>query len=134
MCIMTGCMQQAVMRQNCHAEPTIQVVCMWIEALSHLQAGMEPMLLVAVEAITPKVQPSRHHLDMPLAQRVVDNCLILLHHDAASGVDNVSTGGALRVNEVYGRKDEFLLELAAAPNVLLALGGLHGHKEKRQNI
>ena len=61
------------------AEHTIQVVDMRVEAAGLGECWVEAELPVPDVPRPPKCQPGGHHLDMALAQRVVDHILILLH-------------------------------------------------------
>lgn len=43
----------------------------------------------------------RTHLDIPFAQCIVDNVLVLLHHDAAGGICDVASSLRVRIDKVY---------------------------------
>jgi hypothetical protein len=66
----------------------------------------------------------RAHLDVALAQRVVDHVFVLLCQQRARGVHHVAAAGAVGVDEVDGRQQQLLLQVRAAPDVVRCLARL----------
>lgn len=52
---------------------------MGVEAAGLLQGGVEAELAVLGETRAAEFQATGHHLDVAIAQRVVDHVLVLLH-------------------------------------------------------
>ncbi len=63
---------------------------MRIETARLDQRGVETEVAVLGESRPPKLQPARHHLDMALAQRIVDHILVLLHLQDQDLITNVA--------------------------------------------
>jgi hypothetical protein len=101
-----------------------------VETARVLQRRVEAALAVADEAGPSKLKAGWNHLDVTLAQRVVDDVLILLHQQGAGGVHNVAAAAATSVYQVNGRQQQLLLEVRAAPDVLAGGWGKRGGRGK----
>lgn len=82
---------------------------------------MEMVLPEIGKASLTKAQPSVHELDVALIQGIVDDGLVLLHHDAAGGVHNIPPGGRVGVDRVNGGQQQLLLRAGASSKILLGL-------------
>jgi hypothetical protein len=73
---------------------------------------MEDLASNLCEALLSEGQASLDQLNVrPLVQRVLDNLLILLNRDRASGVDNVTASLAVMIDRIDGRQDQLLLQM-----------------------
>ncbi len=73
---------------------------------------------------TSPLPTCRHQLDVALAQHVVDHVLILLDQHGAGGVHDVAARLGVGIRQVNGGQQQLLLQVRAAPDVVLRLAGL----------
>lgn len=74
------------------------------------------------------------YLDIALAQRIVDHIFVFLHQHRACAVHDVAPCCAVGIDQVNGGKQQLLLEVGAAPDVISSLAGLQARTDKGNTV
>lgn len=92
-----------------------------------LHLGPKVLSPEARESLPSKLQPGLDKLDVgALAESVVDDSLVLVDGDGASGVDDVAARRGVGVDRVNGAEEKLLLEVGEKMEITLGLRGREG--------
>lgn len=125
-CCRLGTFDIAHLLELAHEE-AVQVLCMRIEAPRLLQGRVKPELAVLGETRSAEVKSAGHNLDVPLPQCVVDDVLVLIDHDGAGGVHDITASFALSIDQINRCQKQLLLQKSTPVDFLLALVALQKH-------
>ena len=76
---------------------------MRIVAPREVHLWVETVLPELLEAWLAEGKTSIDNLDVTIVQCILHHCLVLFYGQSTSGVDDVTSSRAVRVNNVYGR-------------------------------